>query len=129
MRIYLIARKGRQAELCRRADELEAAGHEITSAWVRGDDKDDGDCTTAELLDRAAQNLDDIDRCDCCLAFGEPPGSPYDRGGRHVELGYALAQRKRCLVVGYLENVFHRSSLVEFCETFEEARAKLEARR
>jgi len=125
MRIYLISRHGRRAEMQTYAHELEEMGHEIASSWIFGDGRDDCECGSAELERRALQNMSDLRRSDCCLAFSEPPGSPYDRGGRHTEMGAALAWSKRCILVGPPENVFHHARQVELCYTFEEVKRRL----
>jgi len=41
------------------------------------------------------------------ITFTETPRSSNSRGGRHVEFGIALGMRKRAVVIGPRENVFH----------------------
>lgn len=51
----------------------------------------------------AVADLEDIDRADMLVAISTLGG----KGGRHVELGYALGKGKQVAVVGTRENVFH----------------------
>ena len=49
---------------------------------------------------------------DIFIAFTEEPDSPYGRGGRHVEFGFAMYHYgedhlKAVIVVGPRENIFH----------------------
>jgi hypothetical protein len=54
------------------------------------------------------------------VAFTEGPGDVEGRarGGRHVELGAALAAGKRVCVVGHRENVFCWLPIVEYFPTW-----------
>lgn len=64
----------------------------------------------------ALEDLEDLMRADCCISFTCEPGKPQgrNRGGRHVEFGYALARGYRLIVVGFRENIFHCMPQVEF---------------
>jgi hypothetical protein len=64
----------------------------------------------------------DLAQSDCLIAFTERPPSGPGRGGRHVELGIALANGLRTMVVGWQENLFH--TLVEFYPSWEEAKPR-----
>ena len=112
MKIYLCSRYGRRQELERYAALLKAEGHEITSSWLKGEHE------AKELLpvgslegihERglwAMLDLADLEQCDMLIAFTEPPDSVHGRGGRHVELGVALATNKTVIVCGPRENIF-----------------------
>jgi hypothetical protein len=63
-----------------------------------------------------------VNGADVVINFTEPPRSKANRGGRHVEYGIALAKGLRVIVVGYRENIFHWLPMVEFCETWEDAK-------
>lgn len=113
MKAYLAARYSRRAELCHYRDWLTVAGWEVTSRWLDGQhqaDFPDGDSTdpahTEERAGWASDDLVDIDRAQVVVVFTEPADTDARRGGRHVELGYALAKRKTILTVGPLENIF-----------------------
>ena len=110
MNIYLAARYDRRWEMLRVASALEDAGHQITSRWIQGGGRGD----SAVVL--AVEDLLDIRRADCLVSFtddptGDPAGAPL--GGRHVELGVALAAGKRLCLVGPRENIFHHLPCVE----------------
>jgi hypothetical protein len=68
-----------------------------------------------ENLSRDAQaqmDLEDIRECDILVHFApENVGAKYTTGGRHVELGYAIAFGKAVIHVGESENVFHDLSI------------------
>jgi len=134
---YLAARYSRREELLRYARQLEELGHEVTSRWIRGDhempeigDADSTDEAFNAITDAqraeigrsfALDDLDDLMNAECLIAFTETPGKAKGRGrgGRHVELGFALALHslrlgdyerglwmRRIVIVGPRENVF-----------------------
>jgi hypothetical protein len=110
MKIYLAARYGRAAEMCKVRTELQKYGHEITSHWIDGLHNADQDSRYAQ------EDFDDVVLCDAVVSFtGDPNGR--SRGGRHVEFGVGLALRKRMIIVGPRENVFHRLPVVEVYST------------
>lgn len=117
MLVYLAARFPRRADMLARAGELHADGHVVTSRWVWGDEG----LTDAQ---RAQDDIHDLSRAEVVVSFTEPP-EVYSTGGRHVELGLALALRKRVVVVGHRENVFHHLPQIEFYDLWEMARAAL----
>jgi nucleoside 2-deoxyribosyltransferase len=95
LKFYLSACYPRRLELSGNAGELRALGHVVTSSWHdRGtDENDDGHTLSATREARAiiiTRDLADIRDSDTLIAFTEPPGSPYTRGTRHAEAGYAF---------------------------------------
>lgn len=113
MLIYLAARYGRREELCTIRTHLETLGHQITSRWLSGTheiaSRENGEDQEGTLNDSrrfAEEEMADLHAAECLIALTEPPRSSYSRGGRHTELGLALAWQKRIVVVGYRENVF-----------------------
>jgi hypothetical protein len=155
MKIYLASRYSRREELCQYRTELQAVGHTVTSRWLNGEHQiDDGGkpigehgealvegtlrsgeklsehevSTRADAL-RAhfvKEDCEDVYAAECVISFTEQPRSPLGtRGGRHVEFGLAVAWGKRLLVVGCRENLFHYLPQVEFCATWEAAKAAL----
>lgn len=117
MKIYLAARYSRREELNGYADWLRSRGHEITSRWLLGNHQIDDAGLSAEAAAEerarfACEDWEDLMAADCCISFTEAPRSSNSRGGRHVEFGAALADRKACIVVGPRENVFHCLPLV-----------------
>lgn len=107
-RIYLAGRYRRREELACYGDELQADGHEVTSRWVYArDHSPDGHASPPEIRLRYAQeDYADLREADTVIAFTEEENTPYSHGGRHVELGMAIALKKSVFVVGPRENVF-----------------------
>lgn len=125
MKIYLCGRFGRRAELAEHAQALAEDGHEITATWLCETSADDQYLTSQECQGAAKLDTTDIDRSDLVLVFSEAPDSPYGRGGRHFEHGWAAAKGKEILIVGPMENVFSHQFWTYKAETFEQARALL----
>jgi nucleoside 2-deoxyribosyltransferase len=107
--VYLASRFSRIEEMRQRSADLAEMGIVVTSRWIRGghewDGIDDEEIPIEEAARFAREDLEDIDRADMVICFTEPPRSSASRGGRHVELGYALG-KKPIVIVGYRENVF-----------------------
>lgn len=120
MKVYLAARYSRREELCGYVEQLGPLGYAVTSRWLHGANQTDdqghiigaageravesGSPLSGEL---AAHNVADVRRAEILIAFTEhPDAGGRARGGRHVELGLALAWGKDVLVVGPRENVF-----------------------
>lgn len=77
----------------------EARGLTVTSRWLKKPD---------ELADQfAREDLQDVAAADCLLALNPPGYADRGTGGRHVELGYALALGKLVVLVGSKTNIFH----------------------
>lgn len=119
---YLAGRYGRRDEFKGYAEQMRERGYGITSRWLSGaHDATDDDTDSLELQAQwAKEDLEDIDESDVMLAFTEPSGSSYSRGGRHIEVGYAMAKLIPIVVIGPIENIFYAriaSRAVHF-ETF-----------
>ncbi len=67
----------------------------------------------------------DMMASDCVISFSEEPRKTTTRGGRPVEFGGALAAGKRCIVIGWRENVFHCLQSVEFFDDWDSCVASL----
>lgn len=125
MKIYLASRYSRREELCVYRAALQAIGHIITSRWLNGAHQiaPDGSPLNAErekqfedmsdprgaALRQAflQEDMADVECADLLIAFTEQPRADGgSRGGRHVELGLALAWEKQIIVVGPRENLF-----------------------
>jgi nucleoside 2-deoxyribosyltransferase len=123
-KVYLAARYSRRLELCGYRAQLESIGFVVTSRWLNGahqidhDGKpigdhgeklfEEGTCESADAM-RArfvTEDVTDVKRADIVIAFTEEPRSGHSRGGRHVELGLAIAWNKDIYVVGPCENLF-----------------------
>jgi nucleoside 2-deoxyribosyltransferase len=101
-KFYLAARFSRRAEFRDYRDALQSIGHVVTSSWL---DIPEEDPTMAVKC--AKQDIADIRAADCLIAFTEPERSPWTRGGRHWEAGFAFAIGKRLMLVGPVENIFY----------------------
>lgn len=96
-----------EALLLRRS--LLVAGHPVVSRWL--DEQDENSARTARLC------LDDVDAAAIVVALNPPQWANSGTGGRHVELGYALAKGKRVVVIGARTNVFHFHLDIEHADT------------
>lgn len=122
-KIYLAARYSRRVELCGYRADLEALGIEVTSRWLNGSHQLDnqgipitddgerrfeaGDPSVDHLRAHfATEDVADVLAAEVLVAFTEEPRVANSRGGRHVELGIALASGKHVVVIGPRENVF-----------------------
>lgn len=102
---YLAARYDRRQDLLLVVPLLEAVGIGVKATWLHGTHEG---ATDPSLLAWCAQeDLADVAQCDMLVFFSEHPDVGFTSGGRHVELGYALGRRKRVVVIGPVENVFH----------------------
>jgi len=109
-KIYLAAQYARNPEMRGYRDILEGLGYTVTSRWI---DQHDGALEEAlgepELTAEphrgtpfALKDLEDIAAADTVINF-----TGAGRGGRHVELGIAIASGKSLILVGRREHVFH----------------------
>jgi nucleoside 2-deoxyribosyltransferase len=114
MNVYLCARYGRKDEMQRYAKFLRDHGHDVYSTWHDSAVRDDDALTLPEASETAYKAIDEIECADTVIAFTEAPDSPYGRGGRHFELGYAYAMRIRTITVGPRENLFHHMARQHF---------------
>ena len=128
-RIYLAARYSRRIEICRYRNMLETHGFKAHCEWLLGNHQWNPIAAQAETAkdtvpieagEFAQDDLRDLSAADTLIAFTDPPRSKASRGGRHVEFGYALAMRKRIIIVGPRENVFYWLPQVERFDTFDQ---------
>ncbi len=109
MKIYVAASFPRRDEARLLGLALEDAGHEITSGWMMLKGKSYfGDDWAGEV--EAVRDLQDVRDCDVLVSI---TGDTESHGGRHSELGIALALGKRIIIVGPKEQVFHHHPHVE----------------
>lgn len=120
MKIYLSARFGRRDEMQSVRSEIILAGHHVVSRWLDAGDNDD-------LAVAAIVDLDDLRSSDCLIVFSETPDVGYTTGGRHVELGLAIALHKPVCVIGPRENVFFHLPQISFADNLQDALASLRA--
>ena len=105
---YLAARFGRYPEVRQRAKFLRDIGFKVTSRWMYNhtDGKYDLEYDDPRMRQYAKEDLDDVTAAEVLILFTEERGSENQGGGRFTEFGYALAQQKRCVVIGDLEMIF-----------------------
>lgn len=116
---YLAADFARQAEMRDVRRRLAESGYRVTARWLDVDETPQQDAAMIggvasagdhlRLAECAYMDLNDLRAADVFVQFTTGERA---RGGRHVELGAALAWHKRVAVVGPLEHVFHYSSAV-----------------
>lgn len=124
-RVYLAAPFAARDGLRVFADELDRIGMTCTSSWLATtDDIATGigaatEMSAEQVAEHARADLGCVDRSDCIVQFtglavealGIPGacGPTLHTGGRHIELGYALAKKRRAIIVGPAENIFQRA--------------------
>lgn len=120
--VYIAARFSRRPEANALARALQAAGHTITSRWVKPEADHilpTGLSQQAEDSERqrfAVEDVDDVAACDWLVSLQEEPRSN-GRGGRHVEFGIAIALHKDLVSIGPRETVFHHLGNVRHFDT------------
>lgn len=123
MKIYLASSYARKQEMRAAADLLRHHGHRVTASWIDSQQPEQpypGQDGGMMLAYEAMKDLLDLAEAHCVVSFTEAPGSPYTRGGRHVEFGVALARGKRLYVVGPREHIFHYLHEVVCCDSLAE---------
>lgn len=129
-RVYLASRFARRDEMRRIAAELDRDGFVVTSRWLssplplaQSDLTDEGRAGDLALMD-----LEDLRTADICIAFTEGSDNlAAGRGGRHTELGIAVALGQRVVLVGPREHVFHCLPGIEQFPDWQAARPELRA--
>lgn len=99
---YLAARFPRREEMARIASQIGVADTlaKCCARWVFGGEEG------LTRPDIASLDLEDVKHAETVILFTHERGSQHSGGGRFVEFGYALALKKRCIVIGDYENVF-----------------------
>ena len=128
MRVYLAARYERQHEMRKYAEQLRAEGIEVISTWVEFESPSSDGFSGLGADRRALQAMlcvQQVAACNLVTVFSDVPHGPDPRGGKHFEMGAALALGKRVLLVGKPEHIFHELSDVEQYERWEECFARI----
>lgn len=122
MKVYIAApyTQRHHAFTLMRLLQASGMGISVTSGWI----------TMDNTLDDASarMDLDDVARADALLAYNLPEWNNLGSGGRHVELGYALALKKKVVVLGERMNIFHYLNDVTVVNNVDEAIACLAKR-
>jgi hypothetical protein len=111
---YIAASAARQADARKVAALLEDRGARVQANWLKVADVSYGRAGVEDELPYHAQtDMQDVINCDevVCLS-----GDAYTKGGRHAEVGAAIAIGKRVWLVGPREHVFHYHPLVTVVE-------------
>jgi len=125
MKIYIAARFSKRHDAHNLGVALRVLGHTIVSRWSLPDSdhvKPVGLSEQAADKERerfATEDLEDIEACDWCVSLMETPRND-SRGGRHVEFGYAMALKKKLIIIGPKETVFHNLPQVKHYKTVPE---------
>lgn len=140
MKAYLAAPYAARTQVRGFRDELARVGYDTCARWL-DEDHEISSLTVgaatglddATIAGHAATDLADIDQCDILVLITESVadivGGTATSGGRHVEMGYAVALGKQVIVVGKPENVFHRlPRIATVVPTWHEAVIELAAR-
>lgn len=127
--IYFAARYSRREELVGYAAEIRDDGYIVSGRWLERTTRlteDDLISAEAQVEARrfADEDIADLNAAELVIVFTEVPRTTMSRGGRHVELGLALAWERPVYVVGPRENVFH-SLADRYFETWEACKAHL----
>lgn len=118
MNIYLAARYSSKERLQKIALNLIQMGFGITSTWIYSSDRpDESQIDNGFRQVRAVIDYHDLGRSHILvLDLLDGQGS---RGGQWVELGIALGQNLKVLVVGETENVFAYHPKVTICPNWD----------
>ena len=124
MKIYLASYFNTRARLLPIRDAIAVMGHRVVSTWLdEGPEPNEGKNVLPEEERYglyALRDYQEIKDCDLLIA---DTFDVTERGGREVELGYALGKMKQVWVVGPRRNVFHFT--VRHFETWENALKEL----
>ena len=123
LRLYIAASSQDAAERLRH--ELEQRGHACTARWIldanfgrRADER--------AKMEAAVMDLEDVSAAsDGLILLSENEGVMVP-GGKHVEMGFALAKGYPVYVIGRLENTLQYHSSVTQCATLETFLAHLD---
>lgn len=122
--VYLAAPWQYRDSMIEQKKYLEDIGITVNSTWLSPEDTDDLTKLANEdekCREVAERDLAEIDAADAVIVYSYAEMHGRGSGGRHVELGYALARGKRVIGVGTKENVFHRLGQIEWTTTTVEA--------
>lgn len=138
MHVYLASSYSRRKEMQSYASDLRLLGHTITSRWlyIDGDAIDhkyneEGFITKENIWSArryAAGDAVDVMRSDTVIVFpNDPHTRASNRGGMHFETGLAWALKKRLIIIGVRQNIFHCLEEFEFHENWKAFLATLSA--
>lgn len=120
MKVYLASNYHSHPVMRDIRDRLSEYGIEVTSRWIEGNhenlvemvqkkgtyEKVNISSDPNESKRFAEEDLEDIDKAQILVFFSEDINPQRNRGGKHVEYGYALGKGKWVILVGSVKNVF-----------------------
>lgn len=109
-------------------EQLRAEGIEVVSAWPDMAMASVDGFTGVDAQRRALEAmlcLQQIAQTNLVAVFSDVPHAPDPRGGKHVEMGAALALGKRVLLCGPPEHIFHELADVERYDGWAECFARI----
>lgn len=121
MTIYLASRYQDHPLMREWRNELEKRGFVVRSRWIEGNHEITDVDNDSERRRFALEDMEDLRRASLVIVRSDPSFFRSGRGGRHVELGMALAWGKPIILVGERENVFHWLHDITVVPTFEDA--------
>ena len=117
-RFYLAARYSRRDSIRELIPAFRRVGLDLQARWLHGTHTiaagADEVGANAQGRDFARDDYEDVTAARFMVAYNPEEDYRTGRGGRHVELGIALAQGKPILLAGGRENIFHWHSGVTF---------------
>lgn len=112
---YLAGSFSRLEQIQACAEDLRLRGYTVDCRWLQGPHQvhpgaekveSAKDTMPPEAVLFAKDDVEDLYKADAIICFTESPALKVGRGGRHVELGMAIAWGKEIHIVGPRENVF-----------------------
>jgi len=117
MKIYIAARFSRRDYVRILHAQLTKLNYICTSNWCFNSPKDQS--TSSLKRNEALRDISDIRNSHLIVLLTDTSDVGYITGGKHVELGLALALNKLTCVVGERENVFHYLDAVNHFDTWD----------
>ena len=119
--IYIAGSYARKEEFRRYAVELEKFGHRVVSTCLNEPHSVEEFGTKiipSPSVSRAmaVRDLEDVARADVVLWFSD---DEFTRGGKHVEMGAALALGTCVDIIGHAETIFAHHHLVQILPSFQ----------
>jgi hypothetical protein len=118
--VYFAARYSRREELNGYRAELEALGFEVVSRWLSTEPRERSEYSDEDWRHLALLDQENVLAADMLVCFTEPAQAG-GNGGRHVEVGMALALGRRVIVIGRREHIFHHLPEIEVVGSWPEA--------
>lgn len=111
LKIYIASRWDDRDDALMIKKFIEERGLICTSTWLTPHDEQSMDALKKAVIEkprqRAIKDFEDIDASDVYLVYSPTKSHRNGTGGKHVEMGYAMAKGKTCVLVGVRENIFH----------------------